>query len=160
MIERERHMPFVHSLVRTTAGGKPGWRAPTEIGEAAPHYVSFVIPVDERGGFFREYVCETITTGERGKRVEAHRLVPHENDSFVLRLGKREVWFTVKAGAKEDRRLPYLGNLKHDDFRLLLTEIEPEDPEDLDKLYDDQNTFVIGCEPFTHYGNIEELARE
>lgn len=34
-------MAFVHSLVKAEINKKLGWCAPVELGEAAPHYVSF-----------------------------------------------------------------------------------------------------------------------
>ena len=150
-------MAFVHSLVKAEVNGKTGWCAPVELGEAAPHYVSFVIPVDDSSGFFHEYTCETITAEERAKRIESHGLVRQGEDSFVLRLGKLELWFIVRPVPKEERRLPYVGQLAHPDFTFLLTEIEPEEPERLDRLYEENDTFVVGCEAFTHYLGIKRL---
>ncbi|HEV3260212.1 MAG TPA: hypothetical protein VG013_25370 [Gemmataceae bacterium] len=153
-------MAFVHSLVKTEVNGKTGWCAPLEIGEAAPHYISFVIPLDDKGDFFHEYTCETITTEEGAKRIDPHEFVRRGEDSFVLRLGKLDLWFTVRPVPKEDRRLPYVGKLRHADFAFLFTEIEPEEPERLDRLYDEGNTFVIGCEPFAHYSGISRLEKK
>ena len=152
-------MAFLHSLVKTEVKGKTGWCAPVELGEAAPHYVSFVIPLDDRGSFFHVYTCETITAEEGAKRIESHELVRRGVDSFVLRLGKVELWFNVRTVPKEDRRLPYLGKLSHPDFSSRFMEIEPEEPERLDRLFEEGNTFVIGCEPFTHYSGIRRLGR-
>jgi hypothetical protein len=42
-------MAFVHSLVRAKVNGKRGWCAPVELGETAPHYISLVVPLDEKG---------------------------------------------------------------------------------------------------------------
>jgi len=125
------------------------------MGEGAPHYVSFVIPVDDQRGFFPEYICETITAEDDEKRIASHRLVAQGEDSFLLRLGKREFWFNVRPGPKAERHGRYLGRLQHADFALLLTEIEPEDLDQLDMLYEEENTFVIGCEPFAHYSGIK-----
>jgi hypothetical protein len=52
-----------------------------------------------------------------------------------------------------------VGELRHEDFALMLSEIEPERPGSLDELYDEENILVIGCEAFTHYSGIERLAR-
>jgi len=147
-------MAFVHSLVKTQINGKTGWCAPVELGEAAPHYVSFVIPLVDKRSFFNEYICETITTEEGETRVESHQLIKRGEDSFALRLGKIELWFNLRPSPKDEHRLPYVGKLGHEDFQYLLMEIEPEDPDTLDKLYDDKDTFIIGCEPFTHYSKI------
>ncbi len=152
-------MAFVHSLVRAEVRGKTGWRAPAELGEAAPHYISFVIPVDGKGDFFPRYTCETITTAALGKTIASHELVKAGEDTFVLRLGNREFWFTATPGPKEQRRLPYVGKLGHQDFALLLTEIEPEEPDSLDRLYNEEDTFVIGCEAFSHYSGIKRLPK-
>jgi hypothetical protein len=152
-------MVFVHGLVRTQANGRKGWCAPVELGEAAPHYISFVVPVDEKCDFFSEYVCEVVTAGEGGKRRESHDLVRQGTDSFLLRLGELELWFAVRPGPKEERRAPYVGSLEHEDFRYLFTEIEPEQPEVLDRLYDREGAFVIGCEPFAHYAGAKRLAK-
>jgi hypothetical protein len=152
-------MAFVHSLVKTQTNGKAGWCTPVELGEAAPHYVSFVIPLVDSGRFFNEYHCETITTKEGETRVESHELITRGEDSFALHLGKIEVRFTLRPSPKDQHRLPYVGKLGHDDFQSLFMEIEPEDPGELDKLYDDKDTFIIGCEPFTHYSRINAPAK-
>ena len=55
--------------------------------------------------------------------------------------------------------MPYVGRLRHKDFACPMTEIEPEEPEKLDKLYENQDTFVIGCEPFAHYSGIKKLEK-
>lgn len=129
------------------------------MGESAPHYVSFVVPVDENGDFFPQYACEAVVAADGEKRRDSHELLHQGRDSFLLRLGKSEVWFSVRPVSKSDRRLPYVGQLKHADFAWLLTEIQPEKPDMLDRLYDEENTFVIGCEPFSHYSGIERLAQ-
>ena len=149
-------MAFLHSLVRAEPKRKRGWCAPVELGDAAPHYVSFVLPLDEDSGFFGEYTCETVTVKKDGsKKIDSHTLVRRGGDSFVLRLGARDLWFTVRAVPNKDRRLSYVGNLEHDDFTSLFVEVEPEQPKELDRLYDERKTFIIGCEPFTHYAGIE-----
>ena len=86
--------------------------------------------------------------------MESHQLIKQGEDSFALRLGQIELWFNLRASAKDQRRLPYVGKLGHEDFQYLFVEIEPEDPDTLDKLYDDQDMFIIGCEPFTHYSKL------
>lgn len=153
-------MPFVHSLVRAAIEGKLGWCAPAEFGEAAPHYISFVIPVDRRGQPFPGYSCETVSTVGDEKRVALHQLVREGEDSFVLRLGTRDLWFTIKPGSGEERRLAYVGELGHQDFSFHLTEIEPAEPDLLDSLFEEEDTYVIGCEPFTHYAGIERLVKK
>lgn len=55
--------------------------------------------------------------------------------------------------------MPYVGNLGHEDFRYSFMEIEPEEPDVLDRLYDEEDTFIIGCEPFTHYSGIKRLEK-
>lgn len=152
-------MAFVHSLVKVDVHGKTGWCAPAELGEAAPHYISFVIPVDGSGNFLPRYTCEMITTAGKRKSVASRELVKEGEDTFVLRLGSREFWFAATPGPKEGHRLPYVGKLRHQDFEFPLTEIEPEEPNKLDRLYDEEDTFVIGCEAFTHYSGIERFMR-
>jgi hypothetical protein len=152
-------MPFVHSLVKATLNGKTGWCAPVELGEAAPHYVNFAVPVDDKGAFFSKYICETLKTEDGHKRSDSQALVREGQDSFILRLGKHELWFTVRPGPKEERRMAYVGSLGHEDFAFPFVEIEPEDLARLDRLYDEEDTFIIGCEPFTHYSGIRTIAR-
>ena len=83
-------MAFLHSLVRAEPKRKKGWWAPVELGDAAPHYVSFVLPLDEDGVFFREYTCETVTVKKDGsKKIDTHTLVRQGDDSFVLHLAAR-----------------------------------------------------------------------
>jgi hypothetical protein len=151
-------MAFVHGLVRAEENRKKGWLAPAELGEAAPHYVSFALPLDENGRFFQSYTCEVINTRDGVKEVQLHQLIKHGTDSFVLRIGNLEIWFAVRPVSK-DERLPYVGKLKHDDFERLFTEIELEEPSKLDRLFETEGTFIIGCEPFAHYDGIEELAK-
>jgi len=150
-------MPFVHSLVITQANGKKGWCAPVELGEDSPHYVSLVIPVDERRNVFNIYICETVTTTEHGHAIESHDLVKRGKNSFALQLGDTVFWFSLRPGSLSGRHLPYVGKLQHEDFTHLFIEIEPEEPESLDKLYDKHGTFVIGCEPFKHYGGVSAI---
>lgn len=152
-------MAFVHSLVRAEGSDKPGWCAPVELGEAAPHYVSFVVPIDENREFLSRYTCETVLVAGEEKRRQTHELLFRGQGSFVLPLGGNEIWFALRPVANRERRLPYVGKLIHADFERLLTEIEPEEPRLLDRLYDEQNTFVIGCEPFSHYAGIERLTK-
>jgi hypothetical protein len=151
-------MAFVHGLVRALESGMKGWVAPADLGEAAPHYISFVLPLEENGDFFHSYACEVVNTHDGVKEIQTHELVKHGPDSFVLRVGKLEVWFAVRPVSK-DERLPYVGKLKHEDFDRLLTEVELEEPIKLDRLFETEGTFVIGCEPFAHNQGIEELSK-
>ncbi len=151
-------MAFVHSLVKAEINKKLGWCAPVELGEAAPHYVSFALPLDDAGSFFNEYICETIITENGAKRIDTHEFVRRGKDSFVLRLHNLDLWFVLRA-ASRDQRLPYVGKLGHADFRFLLTEIVAEDLERLNELYDEANTFIIGCDPFAHYSGIRKLRK-
>ena len=149
-------MPFVHSFVKSTKADKQGWCAPVELGEAAPHYISFVVPVDERGAFFSTYSCEAVTTCNKEKRIALHELSARGKDSFLLHIEGKDFWFVVKPALKAARRLPYIGKLKHPDFELLFTEIELEEPDRLDDLCTANHTFVMGCDPFTHYAGIKK----
>jgi hypothetical protein len=151
-------MPFVHSLVKSPNSDKKGWCAPVELGEAAPHYISFVVPVDEKGRFFDAYSCEVVTTRNQHKTITTHELFSKGNDSFLLHVNGSQFWFIVKPTVKSARRLPYVGRLTHPDFQFLFTEIEPEEPAALDDLCDKDHTFVMGCDPFTHYSGIRKHA--
>ena len=137
---------------------KQGWCAPVEVGESAPHYISFVIPVDEKGEFFSTYLCEAVTTRNMEKEISLHELSAQGNDSFLLRMQGNDFWFVVKPSLKPVRRLPYIGKLNHPDFQFLLTEIEPEEPEKLDDLCLQEHIFIMGCDPFKHYTGIKKLA--
>jgi hypothetical protein len=142
-------MRFVHSLVRIKNGAKAGWCTPVELGEAAPHYISFVIPVDD--GADDSYACEVVRIDGDEREVVVYKLVKEGRDSFLLRVDKAELWFTVRPVSQKERRLPYVGKLKHADFASLFTEIEPEEPSALDRLYEDEGVLVVGCDPVTHY---------
>jgi hypothetical protein len=148
-------MPFVHSLVRSKKGDAQGWYAPVELGEAAPHYISFVVPVDERGAFFSIYSCEAVTARNKKKIITLHELSAQGNESFLLRVEGKDLWFVVKPASKPARQLPYIGKLKHPDFRFHFTEIEPEDSDKLDDLCDNEHTFIMGWDPFSHYSGIK-----
>lgn len=160
-------MPFVHSLVRSLIPAKKGWCAPVELGEAAPHYLSFVVPVDAAGQFFEAYSCEMVSTPNKGaskaflqkrKTIATHELLRKGKDAFSLRVNEKDFWFFVKPTVKSERRLPYVGRLKHADFQYLFTEIEPEDLAALDDLCTKDHVFVVGCDPFTHYLGIKKHA--
>ena len=150
-------MRFVHSLVKTRENGRIGWCAPVELGEAAPHYISFVIPLDDGTG--ERYTCEVIRMDGDGKLVVAHEMVKAGRDSFVLPVGDVRLWFTIGPSSKDGRRLPYVGRLKHADFTCLFTEIQPEEPSRLDRLREVENLIVVGCDPFTRYSGIEALVQ-
>ena len=147
-------MAFVHSLVRERKNGKKGWCAPAELGESASHYVSFVIPVPDNRHYFDKYICETITVIKGERLLKSSELDKEGSDSFSLRVGSNEFRFIVHPGPKTERCLPYIGKLGHDDFQYKFVEIEPEDPQLLDELFDNDCIYVIGCEPFTHYAGI------
>ena len=151
-------MPHVHCLVPSLIDGEKGWCAPLELGEQSPHYVSFVVPVNDTGDFHERYTCEVVAVGPGGKSIRVLELAFQGKDLFLLQVEGASLWFHVKPPAKPLRRHPYLGELQHDDFRHLLVEIEPEDPAKLDQLLDEHHSFVIGCDAFSHYSGIERLA--
>src|SRR5438128_1452928 len=146
-------MAFVHGLVKAEPKGRNGWVAPIEMGEAAPHYVSFLIPV-VGAAFLDIYTCEVVSSANGDKTTAAHDLVREGDDSFVLHLPQGDIWFNVRAMPKDELRLPYVGRLTHQDFSCKLTEIEPENPEILDQLFEKHRVFVIGCDPFEHYAGV------
>jgi hypothetical protein len=151
-------MAFVHSLVKAPASGKKaGWVAPVELGEDAPHYISFVIPLDDDLRFFNKYKCEIIMAKKDERILESRELIKNGTDSFSLRLSEVDFWFTVRPSPKREYRLPYVGKLGHEDFKRLFIEIEPEDPASLDTLFEKENAFIIGCEPFVHYTRSNKL---
>jgi hypothetical protein len=148
-------MRFVHSLVKVEHDGKRGWLAPVELGEAAPHYVSFAIPFDNRPD--DKYTCEAVRIRKDERVIEPLPMIREGNDSFFLAVDDVEVWYVVRSGTKEDRQLPYLGKLKHPDFDLLFGEIEPEDPSVLDRLLLENGVSILGCDPFRHYSGAKKL---
>jgi hypothetical protein len=152
-------MPFVHSLVRTVKGKKEGWCAPVEVGEASPHYISFVVPIVD-GRTHERYACEVVRTSRDGDKIAAHDMIREGGDSFVLKVADKELWFTVRSVARKERCLPYVGSLKHPDFTSPFIEIEPEDPSKLDQLFEDENVIVVGCDPTTHYGGDRKVMRQ
>jgi hypothetical protein len=152
-------MPFVHSLVKSPNTDKHGWCAPVELGEDAPQYLSFVLPVQKGGRFFNTYSCECVTRHGHKKSIRAYELVSKGEDCFLLQVAGKEFWFVVKPAARNSRRLPYVGRLSHPDFQFHLTEIQPEEPAKLDDLFDQDHTFIMGCDPFTHYSKIEKRTR-
>lgn len=151
-------MRFVHSLAKLEAGGRCGWCAPVELGEDAPHEISFVIPMAVRAD--ESYECEIVRMGPAGGRVVACELLAHGVDSFLLRIGDRELHFSVASSGKRRIQLPYIGRLSHPDFTSPLVEIVPEDPGQLDDLCDRENIIVVGCDLFTRYAGTEPLVTE
>src|SRR5438046_2045014 len=110
-------MPFVHSLVRLPDRDKQGWCAPLELGEDCPHYVSFVVPVDDEGHSCDTYPGETVKFDGQEKSITSKELFHRGRDSFLLTIDESEFWFVVKPTQKSLRKLPYVGRLKHPDFR-------------------------------------------
>jgi hypothetical protein len=147
-------MHFVHSLVRFQEGEKRGWCAPMELGEAAPHYVSFVVPVGDK--LDERYTCELVRAREGEREIIPIELVREGKDSFCLTFDGTEVWFVVRPVSRQDRRLPYVGKLGHPDFALQFVEIEPENHAALDRLFLECGVGVLGCDPFSHYRGVRK----
>lgn len=151
---------FVHSLVRSEQNGERGWRAPVELGEDAPHYISYVIPLDDNGELGEEYTCEVaLIAGER-RTLQSMKLIKAGIDAFLLEVSRASrLWFHVRPIRKDEQRLPYVGRLHHDDFHSKLIEIEPDDISRLDQLCEEQGVFIIGCDPEQHYskGHIKSI---
>ncbi len=145
-------MAFVHSLVKTKRGGKTGWRAPVELGESAPHYVGFVVPLGKKTGTLEKYTCELVRHGKGNTQslIEGE-MVRFGEDAFFLTAGKTTIWFAVRP-VQKNRGLPYVGALRHPDFASTFVEIEPADPAELDRLYEDKSLIIIGCDP-AHYSS-------
>jgi hypothetical protein len=134
---------FVHSLVRASRRDEIGWRTPAELGEATPHYVSFVVPIGSDGRLADAYACEVVKLGKQGRTIEKYNLTRGGKSTFKLELPKDfTLWFTIRS-----RRLPYVGTLKHNDFDHVLAEIEPSEPSQLDRLCEEAGMFIIGCDP-------------
>jgi hypothetical protein len=151
-------MAYLHSLVKADLPRGKGWCAPCELGEAAPHYISFVVPVDAKGAYHDGYECEVVASESGDKVIEAYQLLRQGPDSFLLILNENEIWFRARAAAQSERQLRYVGQLQHEDFAMPFVEIEPEDPDLLDRLFEVEGRFVIGCEPFIHYVGVEKVA--
>jgi hypothetical protein len=145
-------MRYVHSLVQIRKDEKKGWCAPAEMGEQAPHYVNFAIPVGDRPD--DRYTCEFVRAHENQREIIAKDLIKEGRDSFFLTFGSAEIWFVIRPVAREDRSLPYLGRLTHPDFAVPFVEIEPENPAVLDQLFLEQGVGILGCDPFTHYAGL------
>jgi len=151
---------FVHSLVKRKIDDKTGWCAPAELGESTDQYLSFVIPVAEGNHLFDEYTCEAVRIGKPDTRTVVTCVMTKEGkDTFLLNVNTTQLWFVVRSGRKQVPALPYIGKLKHPDFAYALTEIEPEDPSALDKLCEDEDTFLIGCDPLIHYSGPMKLTK-
>lgn len=150
---------FVHSLVITNTDNQVGWCAPAELGEVAAHGVAFVIPVNENGELHDSYTCETVKgLGGDEPVTESHQLVKAGGNSFHLSLEHGDITFVVRPSQKSNRHLPYSGKLRHPDFEYLLVEIEPQEQAALDRLCEETGEFIIGCDPFLHYGGVEHPA--
>lgn len=160
MTEVKQNMPFVHSLVKTQPGKRPGWCAPSEVKGAMPSYVSFLIPVHDATHRFPKYFCELVAVGDGENRlVTSHEMLKVGKDSYSLRVNGAEFWFVERPVSRQQRCLPYLGKLSHEDFQFLLVEIMPEDHSALDQLCADSGQIIIGCDPFTHYAGMKTLNR-
>jgi hypothetical protein len=149
-------MRFVHSLAKTQDAKRIGWCSPIELGEAAPHYISFALPINGRAD--QRYLCEAVQLRDESRVVTAHEMTREDDDSFVLNVGDVKLWFTIRP-SKDAGPLLYIGRLEHPDFSYFLTEIEPEEPSELDRLCEEKYLIVVGCDPFTPYAGIESLAQ-
>lgn len=143
---------FVHSLVRAKHKNKYGWRTPLELGEAAPHYISYAVPVSKEGGLASEYECEVVMIRGEKRDLRTVKMLRSGGDAFALELTSTlKVWFHLRPIRKEEQRLPYVGTLRHEDFQYPFTEIEPDDLSQLDQLCEDRGVFIVGCDPERHY---------
>jgi hypothetical protein len=150
-------MRFIHSLAKTQDGERIGWCAPVELGEAAPHYISFVVPVNHHAD--DRYLCEVVRITGEGRIVDIHEMVKVGKDSFLLSVGEPRLWFTARPPSRDSPRLLYVGRLNHADFSSPFVEIEAEDPSRLDQLCESEDIIIVGCDPFTRYSGIEGLAQ-
>ena len=149
---------YMHSFVKLAGSSPAGWYAPVELGDDAPHYISFAIPVGSDGRFGDAYTCEVVSIRGDRRSVEPYSLVKVGQDSFVLELPAGfKLWFTTSATVK-GARLPYVGKLKHQDFDHDFIEIEPENQTAMDRLCDEHGLFVIGCDPIQHYSGLPSQA--
>ena len=142
-------MKYVHSLIRTEMESQNGWCAPIEVGEDAPQYINFAIPVD-KGRIDDLYTCELATFGRHERGLEIHQLIRHGTDSFRLKVGEKDLWFNVRPVARNERSLPYVGTLSHPDFVFPFVEIESREFALMDQLCLSDGLVVIGCDP-AHY---------
>src|SRR5690242_4463423 len=107
---------FVHSLVKVIDKDKHGWKAPAELGDKTPHYISFVGPLNENNELSDEYVCEVVKTSLQGRSLEAHKLKKAGTDSFILEVSQNlKIRFHLRGVGRDERRLRYLGSFAHDD---------------------------------------------
>jgi hypothetical protein len=123
-----------------------------ELGEAAPHYISFVVPVSDK--LEDRYACELVRAHEDNREIILLELIKGGKDSFCLTVDGTEIWFVVRPVSRQERRLPYIGKLTHPDFALKFVEIEPENHATLDRLFLERGVGVLGCDPLSHYRKI------
>ena len=75
--------------------------------------------------------------------------------SVILELPRGDtIRFYVRPIARNEQRLPYVGELRHEDFRQLFTEIVPSHIAEIDRLYEQHGTLIIGCDPELHYSGL------
>ncbi len=148
-------MRFVHSLVKGTRNGRQGWLVPVEMGEEASHYISFVIPVENRPDY--KYTCEIVKARGLEREIVAHEVISKGKEAYVLAAEGLELVFSLTATGIDEPPLPYVGELEHPDFELPFIEIEPDDPAILDRLFMEHGVGILGCDPFQHYVGAEKL---
>ncbi|MCH8295726.1 2,3-bisphosphoglycerate-independent phosphoglycerate mutase [Candidatus Poribacteria bacterium] len=137
-----------------------GWYAPIELGNAQGA-VGYAIPVDKEGSTFAAYVVE-VGTHRQTKRTtwKRYRLVKVAKRDFILKLGPDEVRFSERPVYPSYRVLPYRGKLKHPDFSYGLIELQPHDSAQIDALFEKRRLFIIGCNPFFHYEDVESINQD
>lgn len=144
---------YLHSLCRKNMGNRTGWYAPAELGDSqqAPGYV---IPTDETGSAFGHYLVEI--------RVSVPGRMPEWSDCRLIRIGRREFLLGLGDGIRfrerrvfpTHRTLAYMGKFGHPDFAHPLLEVEPESPDQTERLFNEKGMIIIGCDPFRHYDGI------
>ncbi|MDM8549322.1 hypothetical protein QUF72_04555 [Desulfobacterales bacterium HSG2] len=144
---------YLHSLCRKNVGNGTGWYAPAEI-EDSQQAPGYVIPTDETGSAFGNYLVEV--------RVSVPGRMPEWLNCRLIRTGRREFLLSLGDGIRfrerqvfpTHRTLAYMGRFGHSDFAHPLLEVEPEFPDRTERLFNDRQMIIIGCDPFQHYDGI------
>ena len=151
---------YLHSLCRANIGDGSGWYAPIELPDSQ-QAVGYAIPVNECGRTFDSYIVEVGTYRKTTSPIwKVYHLTKVAKREFLLKLSAEEIRFTERRVYSHYRKLPYRGSLKHPDFAYFLIELQPEEPDQIDDLFENKRMFIIGCNPFANYDGIESIVEK
>lgn len=154
-------MHDVHYLTTVVIRATRGWVAPVELLSREPQNGVLAVPVFDGGAaLFPQYRLEYATYRGGGQYDRSFSTMDIEqNGSLKVVIEGRSFRFVRHFVDGKPVLFDYIGQLQHADFSLPLCQIDAEDVQALDDLYNRKQIFVAGCEPESEYGGIASFLK-